>query len=119
MVWELSLKPSVLPANQSSLQCQNFAGRRLPVGEAGLWGASLLRDAGGGIDDVLPAPGSARDVIPPCRRLRSQTKAELSARGRLDPGYPRQRSRCSPPSPAPPREHPAHGSKLIFCHRKG
>lgn len=57
---------------------------------AGLWGASLLRDAGGGIDDVLPAPGSARDVIPPCRRHRSQTKAELSARGRLDLGYPRQ-----------------------------
>lgn len=35
MVRELSLKPSVLSANQSSLQCQNFAGRRLPGRERG------------------------------------------------------------------------------------
>lgn len=35
MVRELSLKPSVLSANQSPLQCQNFAGRRLPGRERG------------------------------------------------------------------------------------
>lgn len=78
---------------------------------AGLWGASLLRDAGGGIDGVLPAPGSARDVIPPC-----QTKAELSARGRLDLGYPRAPTRALRLLPTVPCTSPGTSSRRIKAH---
>lgn len=65
-------------------------------GGAGLWGASLPWDAGGGIDDARPPPGSARDSISLCQRRSSQAKAVLSAHDRAGAGgsSPRGHQTC-------------------------